>query len=117
MRRRKMLSKWKMHKMRKAEEKAFAQAYSEDMIRKILSGGTVDVKALNRNSSYFITVEVGNASKDDVHKHCIVLTHMLHKQLRLKHYIVMPVRNGEPTLKFYDFKGEVELEYETKEAE
>jgi len=76
----------------------------EDVL-KIIEGKDVDVAELNKNSSYIITVEVGSMPADNLMQVCRRLADCL-RNAQIEHFVVVPISNGLPAFKFYEFKDD-----------
>ena len=88
----------------KAEQKAADQKWTEQVLKDILSSGTIDVRLLNKKSSYLITVELNDTPKDKMYEYCFGLVYKLRRQLHIKHCVVLPIVDGKPLINFYEIK-------------
>jgi hypothetical protein len=75
----------------------------KEEILKSIEKGEVNITKLNKNSSYIISVEVGNTSKEQLDALFRYLADRL-EEIQIKHFVIVPTHNGIPSLKFYEFK-------------
>ena len=78
----------------------------------IIKGDTVKISELDVDNSYIFTLEVGNESDEQVSLFCYHLHTALIERLQLKHFIIIPIRDGLPALKIYEFKDGEQTEVE-----
>lgn len=76
---------------------------TKEEILKSIEKGEVNITKLNKNSSYIISVEVGNTSKEQLDALFRYLGDRL-ERIQIKHFVIVPTYNGIPSFKFYEFK-------------
>ena len=84
---------------------------TKEEILKSIEKGEVNITKLNKNSSYIISVEVGNTPEEQLDGIFRYLTDRL-KQIQIKHFVIVPTHNGIPNFKCYEFKDNKVCEVE-----